>query len=238
MREDWVECTLGDVLKLKNGFAFKSGNYIDEGIPVLRIGDIQDWNVDNSNAKRTRESEEYDQYLVNEGDILIAMSGATTGKFGIYNSNKKAYQNQRVGNLILHSDKFTLKKFVYYLLYSLKRDIEKSAYGGAQPNISASKIEALSTGLFPLPIQRAIVKKIESLFAHLDSGIADLEKAQAQLKIYRQAVLKKAFEGELTKEWRAAQTDLPTAAELLEQIKTERQKHYERKHSLSSTLSH
>ena len=47
----------------------------------------------------------------------------------------------------------------------------------------------------------AIVAKIEELFSDLDKGIADLKKAQDQLKVYRQAVLKKAFEGELTKEW-------------------------------------
>lgn len=53
------------------------------------------------------------------------------------------------------------------------------------------------------------------------------KKAQDQLRIYRQAVLKKAFEGELTKGWRDKQIDLPAAEELLEQIKQERQKHYE-----------
>src|SRR5690606_36227319 len=124
MKEDWIECTLGDLLKLKNGFAFKSSKYITDGIPVLRIGDIQDWNVDVVNAKRIEENEEYNQHIVSKGDILIAMSGATTGKFGIYNSDEKAYQNQRVGNLIPHSDKYTNKNYIYYLLYSLKRDIE------------------------------------------------------------------------------------------------------------------
>mgnify|MGYP003599828409 CR=1 FL=1 len=199
MNEDWVECNLGDLLKLKNGFAFKSSMYSPEGIPVLRIGDIQDWNVNVENANRIKEDIDYDFHIVNKGDILIAMSGATTGKFGIYNSDEKAYQNQRVGNLIPHSNKFTNKKYIYFLLYSLKYEIEKGAYGGAQPNISASKIEALTTKLFPLPIQRAIVRKIEELFSSLDSGIADLKKAQEQLVIYRQAVLKKAFEGDYEK---------------------------------------
>ena len=79
----------------------------------------------------------------------------------------------------------------------------------------------------PLVEQKAIVAKIEELFSDLDKGIADLKKAQDQLVTFRQAVLKKAFEGELTKKWREQQTDLPTADELLEQIKVERQKHYE-----------
>lgn len=228
MREDWVECLVGDILKLKNGFAFKSSKYIQQGIPVIRIGDIQDWTVDVKNAKHIEENEDYDSHMVNKGDILIAMSGATTGKFGVYNSNKKAYQNQRVGNLIPFSTENTDKNYIYYLLYSLKHEIEQSAYGGAQPNISATKIESLKTKIFPLTIQRAIVKKIEELFSSLDSGIVDLKKAQEQLVVYRQAVLKKAFEGELTKEWREKQTDLPTADELLEEIKKERQKHYEK----------
>jgi len=195
MREDWLECSLGDLLKLKNGYAFKSSKYKNEGVPVIRIGDIQDWNVVIENTKRIEEDEEYNSHIVNKGDILIAMSGATTGKFGIYNSSEKAYQNQRVGNLVLYSKKFISKKYIYYLLYSLKRDIEQQAYGGAQPNISATKIEALSTKLFPISIQKVIVKKIEELFSSLDRGISDLTKAQTQLKVYRQAVLKKAFEG-------------------------------------------
>lgn len=195
MKEDWINCKLGDLLKLKNGFAFKSSKYTKEGIPVLRIGDIYDWNVNTTEAQRVKEETEYDSYIVNKGDILIAMSGATTGKFGIYKSEEKAYQNQRVGNLIPYSKKFLDKNFVFYLLYSLKREIEKEAYGGAQPNISAIKIEALNTTLAPLPFQRAIVLKIENLFASLDKGITDLKTAQEQLKVYRQAVLKKAFEG-------------------------------------------
>ncbi|MEA3494943.1 MAG: restriction endonuclease subunit S, partial [Bacteroidota bacterium] len=87
-------------------------------------------------------------------------------------------------------------------------------------------IEKEFLSLAPLPIQRAIVSKIETLFSDLDNGIANLKKAQEQLKIYRQAVLKKAFEGELTKEWREKQSNLPTAEELLKQIKEERQNHY------------
>jgi type I restriction enzyme S subunit len=226
MREDWIECTLDDLLVLKNGFAFKSSKYINDGIPVIRIGDINDWIVDETHAKCIAENKEYDNYIVENGDILIAMSGATTGKFGIYESVNKAYQNQRVGNLKPHSKNLIDKKYIFNLLYSLKYQIEKEAYGGAQPNISAGKIHAMRTLLAPLPEQRAIVAKIEELFSDLDKGIADLNLAKDQLAIFRQAVLKKAFEGELTKVWRENQINLPTAEELLEQIKEERERFY------------
>lgn len=78
----------------------------------------------------------------------------------------------------------------------------------------------------PLLEQNAIVSKIEQLFSELDNSIENLKTAQVKLKVYRQAVLKKAFEGEFTKEWREKQTNLPTADELLEQIKKEREEHY------------
>ena len=54
----------------------------------------------------------------------------------------------------------------------------------------------------PLETQHAIVSKIEELFSELDKGIAELKTAQQQLKTYRQSVLKSAFEGKLTEEWR------------------------------------
>jgi len=76
--------------------------------------------------------------------------------------------------------------------------------GGAQPNISQDIVRKQPFPIIPLPKQRAIVSKIEQLFSDLDNGIENFKKAQAQLKIYRQAVLKNACEGEL----------VPTEAEL------------------------
>ena len=96
--------------------------------------------------------------------------------------------------------------------------------GTTRLKLTQGKLKQIPITLPPLPIQRAIVSKIESLFSSLDSGIADLKKAQERLKTYRQAVLKKAFEGELTKEWREQQTDLPSAEETLDKISIERNK--------------
>lgn len=195
MKADWINCNFEDILTLKNGFAFKSDKYSVNGTPVIRISDINDAIVKTTNAKKVQDEENYENYLVEFGDILIAMSGATTGKFGIYKEQNKAYQNQRVGNFKLHCEELINKNYIYYLLYALRRQIEKDAYGGAQPNISSKKIEAMQITLAPLLEQKAIVAKIEQLFSELDNGIANLKTAQAKLKIYRQAVLKKAFGG-------------------------------------------
>ena len=84
----------------------------------------------------------------------------------------------------------------------------------------------------PLPEQKEIVSKIEELFSELDNGVESLKKAREQLKTYRQAVLKHAFEGKLTQEWREQQIEtgnLPEPAEkLLERIKKEREAHYQK----------
>ena len=105
-------------------------------------------------------------------------------------------------------------------------DKMKTGTSDSGSNLTQTRFKKLNVRVAPHK-QRAIVAKIEELFSDLDKGIADLKKAQDQLKVYRQAVLKKAFEGELTKEWREQQTDLPSADELLMQIKEERQKHFE-----------
>jgi type I restriction enzyme S subunit len=194
----WQIKELGQVCKLKNGFAFKSVNYTDEGIPVIRISDINGGVVSSNKAVRVIADNEYENYLVENNDILVAMSGATTGKFGIYKSTEKAYQNQRVGNFKILDTNILDKLFLYHQIHSLKRQIEKDAYGGAQPNISSNKIEQMSVVIPPLSEQQAIVSKIEELLSDLENGKQQLLTAQQQLKIYRQSLLKWAFEGKLT----------------------------------------
>jgi type I restriction enzyme S subunit len=199
---NWVECSLGDILKLKNGFAFKSKNYLSEGIPVIRISEIKGQRIFIDKAVFVKKSDEYESYIVDNGDILIAMSGATTGKYGIYESGQKAYQNQRVGNLKLYSNELISKRFVYYLIGSLKEEIEEKAYGGAQPNISSKLIENTKFTLPPLKEQQRIAQKLDALFVRLDTIKKRLDTIPDLLKNFRQAVLNQAVTGKLTEEWR------------------------------------
>jgi type I restriction enzyme S subunit len=164
---------------------------------------------------------------VDIGDVLFAMIGTIGNPVVIKTEPNFAIKNIGLfkNNLkVIHSG--LLGHFLdSYLFYDQleKRQLLK---GTTQKFIPLGHLRKIEIPIAPLPEQRAILAKIEELFSSLDSGIADLKKAQEQLKIYRQAVLKKAFEGELTKEWRAKQTNLPTADQLLEQIKEERQNHY------------
>lgn len=194
----WTSTNLGSVCKLRNGFAFKSDRYTKEGIPVIRISDIGDGKVDLEYCVKVELENHYLDYKVRKGDILVAMSGATTGKFGIFKNDQLAFQNQRVGRFEILDDSLLNNQFLLFLLYGLKHKILEDAYGGAQPNISSGKIEEMVIPLPPIAEQQCIVFKIEELFSELDKGIETLKTAQQQLKIYRQAVLKYAFEGKLT----------------------------------------
>ena len=86
-------------------------------------------------------------------------------------------------------------KFVFYFLRSIERELDEKGTGTTFRAISGETIRATEIPLPPLPEQHRIVAKIEALFSQLDNGIAQLKTAQAQLKVYRQAVLKWAFEG-------------------------------------------
>jgi type I restriction enzyme S subunit len=107
------------------------------------------------------------------------MSGATTGKFAKYLSDEKAYQNQRVGCFVIKDENQLDNDFLYYSLFELKKQIEKKAYGGAQPNISASDIENFTIPLPPLEEQKhiaAVLSKAEALIAERKQSIQLLDE--------------------------------------------------------------
>lgn len=98
---------------------------------------------------------------------------------------------------------------IQYLMYGINSVIVQNQFkaitkGTTRPRVNLTIVREIKFPLPPLPEQRAIVSKIKLLFSELDNGIANLKLAQEQLKVYRQAVLKKAFEGELTKKMEGA----------------------------------
>ena len=116
-------------------------------------------------------------------------------------------------------------KFLFYYLRCIEKSLAGQGTGSTFSAISGSVIKNQPFPLPPLPEQHRIVAKIEELFSDLDAGIASLRKAKEQLKTYRQSVLKWAFEGKLTEEWRKKNKPEP-ACELLKRIKAEREKKY------------
>ena len=124
----------------------------------------------------------------------------------------------------------THKKYLFYFFTqkAFRRDAQQHMTGSAgQLRVPKTYFEQIFIPLPPRSEQNRIVEKIEELFSDLDKGIESLKTTQQQLKIYRQAVLKWAFEGRLTAKWREEkkqQGELKSAEELLVQIKAEREK--------------
>ncbi len=149
---------IGTVCKLRNGFAFKSTNFTETGVPIIRISNISDNIVSPEKSVRTTYENVFDNYKIINGDILIAMSGATTGKFGIYKADEIAYQNQRVGCFKILDHDILNQTYLLQVLNTIKPIIEKTANGGAQPNISANAIEEITIPLPSLPDQIRIAE--------------------------------------------------------------------------------
>lgn len=229
----WKIERLGDVLQIQNGYAFKSIEFIKENpenihIPLIRQSQLVGNIVDVSNCVFLNRKYLIDKqnYIVNKGDILIGMSGSI-GKVSFYEEDYPALLNQRVGKLNLYDNDTFQKDFFAYLLISLESSIIQIAKGMGVQNISSKDIEQLKIPIPPLETQQAIVNKIESLFDEIDEGIGRLKTAAQQIQQYRQSLLKNAFNGELTKEWRSKHADtLPSEHELLAQIQTTREQHH------------
>lgn len=129
--------------------------------------------------------------------------------------------NQGFKNLVLCEGVFN--EYVFHYLKASKKLAESYGSGTTFREVSASRFRPIPIPLAPYNEQRRIVVRLEELFACLDAGVEGLRKVKAQLKRYRQAVLKYAFEGKLTEEWRKTHKHLiEPAIELLEQIRQQR----------------
>ncbi|MGL2494807.1 restriction endonuclease subunit S [Helicobacter pylori] len=184
--QNWQKVRLGDICYLKNGFSFKSDLFKNMGIPIIRISNIS--SVDN--CINTNDLVFYDpilidnDYILKQGDLILAMSGATTGKSCLYNLNKIAYLNQRVG-VFRAKTSFCydfLVQFVFSELFTSRLKLILTA--GAQPNISSFDIEDFEILLPPLNEQIAIA----NILSALDSEIISLKNKKRQFENIKKAL--------------------------------------------------
>ncbi|HDK42470.1 MAG TPA: hypothetical protein ENG87_03765 [Candidatus Pacearchaeota archaeon] len=189
---------LNEVAKVKSGFAFKSSEFAKQGIPIIRISNITNGQEvmileKNQHYYDKELNEKIKNSVLKKDDILIALSGATTGKIGIYKESKPALLNQRIA-LIRSKDKKS-EDYIYYFLQTKSQQILKEAYGGAQPNISPNTLKEYVI-YYPEKFEdrQKIVSAIETQFTRLDEAIKSLKTVKQKIELYKKAVLKKAFE--------------------------------------------
>lgn len=195
-KEGWEEKKLGEVATIQNGFAFKSNLFKKEGEPIIRISNIQNECIETKDIVYFCKEDyfvNFDNYRIFPNDILIAMSGGTTGKLGINRTNSIFYQNQRIG--VIRENKKVLNHFyLYYFLQTKSEESLKIAAGAAQPNLSTAQIKNFIIPIIPLSVQKAIVSHLDSL----SSTIRKLEELQqktiAECDALKQAMLREVFE--------------------------------------------
>ncbi len=196
--------TLGTVATYINGRAFKPDEWETSGRPIIRIQNLTD-----SSAKFNYSSVEHDKrFLVKNGDLLFAWSaslGAHIWKGG------DAWLNQHIFKVIpndgVHRD------YLYYYLLNVVSALYSKTHGSGMVHITKGPFMATKIPVPSLPEQERIVAKIEELFSELDSGVETLKKTKQQLAVYRQSVLKDAFEGKLSG---SKTTSRQTLAEFIE----------------------
>ena len=190
----WEWKKLGKIAKLQNGFAFKSKLFVNDGLPIVRIKNIKNekvllddvvyFNVEDYGKK-------LDSYQIKKNDILLAMSGATTGKIGLYDTDEISYLNQRVG--LFRIENSNLRSYLFYFLSTqIEKNLELSL-GAAQPNLSTEQINNIELPLPPLEEQKRIVAKLDILFAKIDKAIALHQKNIDEANVFMASVLNDVF---------------------------------------------
>lgn len=200
---------LGDIAHISYGKGLPVKDLSGEGYPVFGANGVIGF---------------HSEYMYAKPQVLISCRGAASGTINMSPKNCFITNNSLIVNF---NDGETIcsKAFFYLLQAANKKDL---VTGSAQPQVTINNAVELKVPLFPYAVQKNIVAKIEELFSELDSGIASLKTAQEQLKIYRQALLKHAFEGKLTEQWRKDNADkLETPEQLLARIQTERETRYQ-----------
>jgi type I restriction enzyme S subunit len=234
--KSWQLKKLGEYAKLQGGFAFKSDEYSETGIPIVKISNVHYENIDWTEKSfiSSNRLEEFKEYLLFEDDILMAMTRPVIKSLNnvktvvVKHNDLPALLNQRVGRFMLNNqlDKKYLKYFIYTDFFKFRILSESSST--QQPNISAKKIEDFDF-IFPneANIQHQIVSEIETRLSICDKMEATIAESLQKAESLRQSILKKAFEGKLLnkKELEKARnaSDWEPAEKLLEKIRQEKQ---------------
>lgn len=192
------EGTIGDYCPVKSGFAFKSAWWEDEGTKVIRIGDIEQGclNLQTCAHVATDKIEVAKDFIVQGGDLVIAMTGATIGKFSmIPKTQEPILVNQRVGKFFLGNNPIEKVPFIYCTLKQEEVITEfiNRGQGSAQPNISTGDILSIPCWI---PNKNEIDnfnKTIQPMFETIISN----QEENRKLSALRDSLLPKLMNGEI-----------------------------------------
>jgi len=192
----WKRKKLGEVCKTTSGGTPHRGHieYFYGNIPWVKSGELKDGYINDTEEKITKLGlDNSNAKVLPTGTLLIAMYGATVGKLGILEI--AATTNQAICAILPNSNVLTDFLFFFFLYY--RKDLINKSYGGAQPNISQ---ELIRKTLIPMPAindQHRIATYLKEKMAYVEKLKVSIEKQLEAINALPQAILRKAFRGEL-----------------------------------------
>ena len=173
----WAYSRLGDICKLKNGYAFKSGLYSTQGVRIIRIANVQDGYIEDD-APQYYDFDEMkglDSFLLSDGDLLMSLTGNVGRVCFITKKFLPAALNQRVA-CVRNNEVPINKEYLYHLFQSEKfvKNCKNSGKGVAQQNISTEWLKEYIVPLPPLLEQDRIVTLIKGIYSYLDTIMESL----------------------------------------------------------------
>ena len=175
---------LGDACDILNGFAFKSENYVDSGIRVIRIANVQKGYIeDNTPVFYPLETNELDKYMLEEGDLLMALTG-NVGRVAILKKEfMPAALNQRVACLRLKTDRVA-KDYLFHVLNSafFEQQCIQSSKGVAQKNMSTEWLKDYEIPMYPKEQQELIADILDKTRNIIISRNYELKKLDDLIK--------------------------------------------------------
>ena len=217
MNLNWINYPLDKLVYVLNGFAFKSKKYTDNGIRVIRIANVQDGYIEDDKPVfyPLDAQEEIENYMLNNGDLLMSLTG-NVGRVAIMSKDMlPAALNQRVACLRVKDSSIVNTKYLFYYFrqYSFQKQSVDNSKGTAQLNMSTEWLKKYEIKLPPLAEQHRIVERIESLFSQLDEARDKAQEALENIHTWKDAIYHSVFRGEYT-----SKRDLDSIKEQLSEI--------------------
>jgi restriction endonuclease S subunit len=199
--QGWQQIALGEIVSLKSGFAYKSRDWQETGVPVIKIANVRAGKVTIEGCSHIDKSiaAETVEFAVKESDILMTLTGEI-GAIGVYRESFESRLNQRVARIDLHDTERTLLKYLIGFLESpeFRSEMWRLSKGMAQPNISPKQVVAIGMSLPPLAEQERIVEILEEQLSRLDAALESVRVVREKAAQFRRSLLHAAFTGTLT----------------------------------------
>ena len=222
--DSWELCRLENIAQFNGGYAFKSSEFKDEGIRVIRISDFDEKGFKNDKLVYYEEKEELDKFILENNDILMAMTGGTVGKtVFVTELSEKMYVNQRVADIKI-SEKLNIE-FIYKILQSnfIKKCIHQNK-NSTNDNISMKLINSFIIPIPPYKEQIRILDKINRLLVYVNDYNdlkVKLDKLNSEFPDkLKSSILQEAIQGKLVPQ---DLNDEPSSV-LLEKINDEKER--------------